>query len=338
MSSNYIRVNDFAPQDGKLTFYCKNVSGSKSDGFALIENGQVYMIDAGHGEDAEMHRFLLELRAKWLANQSDDRLLEDENARLEIHWIVSHPHGDHIGAMKHIIPDRKICIMSLRAPARSYLSLDVPGALGPLTEDENNLERFAAQFADYGHTAREIIRLPHGEKSTVALPDSDTVLHLYPAPYDWSEERPSETEGFGFLRKSQPASYQGKTELGYTNGILNGNSLWVRVIKGNSVVLITGDQRPVDEMLGAMIRYYGEEEFACRILKLTHHGEKNYPPMLLKAAQPEFCIFTAAEGRATSETEELCHELGCVRYYLCDGDLFFEISDNDVTPYGISAR
>lgn len=335
--ASYIRVNDFAPRDGKLTLYCKKVGTKKSDGFAVIENDKVYVIDAGRGDDREMHRFLLELRAKWLANQEDTNLLEDENARLEIHIIVSHPHPDHIAAFKRIFPDFRFCIMSILAPVRAHLSLNVPGALEKLTAYEDRLELYEKMLPVFLHTCREITRVPYGEKQEFTLPDSNTVLTLYPSQFDWSEDRPSDSEGIRFLRKYSSPTYKDDPEHGYSNGVANGNSLWVKITKGNSVALITGDQRASDEMLGSMIRYYGEEEFRCSLLKLPHHGEKNYPPYLLDVADPKISIFTCAEGYDTPETQEHCERLGDV-FYLRDGNLFFTVTEDSITSYGIFPR
>lgn len=335
--ASYIRVNDFAPRDGKLTLYCKKVGDKKSDGFAIIENGQVYVIDAGRGDDREMHRFLLELRAKWLANQRDASLLEDEKAKLEIHLITSHPHADHIAAYKRIIPDFRFCIMSLLAPERSYLSLDVPGALEKLTAFEDRLELYEKMLPVYLHPCRAITRLPYGEKYEFGLPDSTTTVTLYPSQFDWSEDRPSESEGIRFLRKYSSPTYKDDPELGYSNGAANGNSLWVKITKGESVALITGDQRDSDEMLGSMIRYYGEDEFRCQVLKLPHHGEKNCSPYLLSVADPKITIITCSDGYDTPEMQDLCEKQGDV-YYLRDGNLFFEITESAITPYGISPR
>ena len=199
--SNHIRVNDFAPRDGKLTLYCKKVGDKKSDGFAIVENDQVYVIDAGRGDDRELPRFLLELRAKWLANQSDTSLLDSEHARLEIHLIVSHPHPDHIAAFKRIFPDFRFCIMSILAPVRAHLSLDIPGALEKLTAFEDRLELYEQMLPVYLHSCRKITRVPYGEKQTICLPDSATTLTLYPSQFDWSEDRDSESEGIRFLRQ-----------------------------------------------------------------------------------------------------------------------------------------
>ena len=90
-------------------------------------------------------------------------------------------------------------------------------------------------------------------------------------------------------------------------------------------------------MLGSMIRYYGEEEFRCDVLKLPHHGEKNYSPYLLSVAKPTVTIFTCAEGYDTPEAQDLCESIGDV-YYLRDGNLFFELTEGGFTPYGISPR
>lgn len=334
----YLRVNDFAPKDGKLSVFLKKVGAKKSDGFALMENGEIYIIDSGLKEDEGLLAFLLSLREKWLSGAPEP--VTAENARLEIHIIVSHPHPDHIGAMPAILSDPRICVLSLRAPMRSYRSTQVLEAIGRLVGFEDSLEALPSLLEAFNHTAREIQRLPYGKKLSFPFGTGGTGITLYPAPYDWSEDRSSESEGFRFLQKnlSHNPVYLKDPEYGYANGILNGNSLWTKITKGQQTILFTGDQRASDEMLGSMIRYYGESEFACDLLKLTHHGESNYCPQLLAAANPKITIFTAARKSVTPETEVLCQQMGALRYYLCDGDLLFTLDGSTVTAGGIVPR
>ena len=336
MDRTYFRVNTLAPQDGQLSVFYKKVSEKKSDGFAFIENGEIYILDSGLKEDMGLLNFLLSLRETWLSEAPE--LIADENARLEIHIIVSHPHADHIGAMPAILSDPRICALSLRAPTRSWRSGNVPEAIGRLVQFEDSLDALPALLETFRHTAREIQRIPFGEKVSFPLGESRTRITLYPAPYDWSLDRPSEWEGFRFLLKYRQASYVNNPDLNYSNGILNGNSLWTKITKGNQTVLFTGDQRASDEMLGTMIQYYGASEFGCDILKLTHHGETNYCPQLLAAANPKIAIFTAAPNHATPETEQLCQEMGAQRYYLCDGGLILTLDGETITSKGIPCR
>jgi len=332
----YFRVNDLAPRDDKLSAFFKKVGEKKSDGFALIENGEIYIIDSGLKDDDGVLEYLLSLREKWLSEKPD--LVENQNARLEINIIVSHPHPDHIGSMPAILCDPRICVQSLYAPMRSQQSTVTPVTIPELAMYEDTLDEFPTHLAAYNHTARQIYRLPYGKTLSIPMGVNGTLLTLYTAPYDWSEDRPSESEGLRFLKKFVSPTYQGRATLSYTNGILNGNSLWVKVTKGNQAVLFTGDQRASDEMLGAMIRYYGEAEFDSDILKITHHGEGNYCPQLLAAANPKITIFTAAHGKSTPETEELCKQRGAERYYLCDGNLLFTLDGNSITSEGIQSR
>ena len=331
-------VNRFAPKGGELTVFFKKVGTKKSDGFALIENGEIYIIDSGLKEDTGLLDFLLALREKWLSNAPEQAKIQ--NPRLEIHILVSHPHPDHIGAMPEILGDPRICVLSLHAPARSYRSTDVPEAIARLVQFENDLAALEPLLKTYDHTARQIQRLPFGKAISFPFGKEDTEITLYPAPYDWSQDRPSESEGFRFLLKGLPgnATYLKDPEYGYANGILNGNSLWTKITKGQQTVLFTGDQRASDEMLGAMIRYYGQSEFDCDILKPTHHGEGNYCPQLLAAANPKITVFTAARKNVAPETEELCKQMGSQRYYLCDGDLILTLDGCTITAEGIEPR
>lgn len=336
-NKSYLCVNDFAPKNDKLSLYFKKVGEKKSDGFAVIVNGEVYVIDAGRGKDEEMLNFLLSLREKWLAGQTDPAFSESSPAKLEIHIIVSHPHPDHVAALPLIFSDPRFCILSVHAPERAYRSKNVDGALAPLVNFENRMDTLLEYLHAYSHTAREIHSLPYGIALTIPLKNSDTVLDLYPSPFDWSEDRPSDSEGFRFLLKYSSPTYQDNPELGYANGILNGNSLWVKITKGNQSALITGDQRASEEMLDSMIRYYGEENFRCDILKLPHHGEKNYPPYLLEVSSPKIMIFTASEGYQTPETVALCKEYGDA-YHLCDGNLVLTLDGKNISAEGISPR
>ncbi|MBR3837143.1 MAG: hypothetical protein IKJ74_03270 [Clostridia bacterium] len=330
MKRDYVCVNDFAPRDGRLSVYFKKMVKKKSDGFAAVFDGQVYLIDGGLAVDLEMLQYLIQLREKWLsfAPETVDR----KSARLEVHVIVSHPHPDHMGILPQIFSDPRFCVQELFAPTRSYRSKPGPNQLGKLTEYEDKLEALLPLLEEYHHVARDVIRIPFGTKHPICPSEGDVLLDLYTAPFDWSEDRESEDEGFGYLqRSSNPHNphYAANPEQGWINGALNGNSLWVKFRKGKQTVLITGDQRATDQMLGAMIRYHGEEEFCCDVLKLTHHGEKNYPVDLIRAAAPSVTVFTVTRERSTPETVELCQKVS-TPYYLGDGNLLVTLNGESI--------
>lgn len=336
-SMSYLSVNRYAPNDDKLYIFFKKVGLKKSDGFAVIEGGEVYVIDGGRDNDEGMLDFLGSLRDKWLKNRSESDVFVEQDAKLEIHMIVSHPHDDHIGILPRILSDPRFCVLSIYAPERSYRSKQESDALPSLVLCENAMDTLMEDLYTYGHVANEIFRLPYGEAYSIPLQNSDTILELYTAPFDWSEDRISESEGFRYISQFTSPTYKDREELGYTNGILNGNSLWVKIINGKHTALITGDQRPSDEMLNAMIRYYGENNFQCDILKLPHHGEKNYCPYLLEIAKPKIAIFTATEGNQTKETQELCEKQSEV-FHLCDGDLILKLTGDRICSEGIQPR
>jgi hypothetical protein len=315
--------------------FVKKVIGKKSDGFAIVDNGKVFVIDVGKAEDVELIDFLATLRERWLGSEQHP---EGELARLELTVIVSHAHPDHIAALPLLLEDKRFCVTAVYAPTRSYLSLDVPGALPNLTKYENRLIDACQHLAEQGHTAKEITRVPYGQSLTLAAGSDDAVLKIYPAHIDWSQEYPCDTQGIRFLLRTNPESYADCPEQGYTNGALNGNSLWVKLIKGGRSVLFTGDQRDCDEMLGAMIRHYGEEEFKCDVLKIPHHGEGNYSPYMLRVASPDFAVFTTSYEKAMPDTVRLCEELGCINYYTADGNLLFHVDTKEVKPFGIAPR
>jgi len=319
LEKEYICVNSFAPRDDRVYLYFKRVGERKSDGFCVICNGEVFVIDSGDTSDDGMHRFLLSLREKWLENAPDC----DKNARLEFKIIVSHAHSDHIGALPEIVKDSHFCVQYIIAPERSYLSNNVPGAIRHLVKDENDLAAIGEILK------QEIGYLPYGKIHSVKTENENLNITIYTAPFDWSEERQSDREGIRHLVNTVPPSYEDR-DKGITNGVLNGNSLWIKIAYGENTVLITGDQRPTDEMLNSMIRYYGEEHFRCNVLKLTHHGAENYPPYLIGISKATDFVFTVSREKSKPETVELCEKIGKA-HYLGEYDLVFTLETNKIT-------
>lgn len=335
---NYFSVNALAPKGEGMTVFFKGVVGKKSDGFAVVNDGKVFVIDIGKEGDREVIDFLLALRERWLGEK---QFPEGTCAKLELTLIVSHAHPDHIAALPLLLEDERFCVTEIYAPVRSYLSFDPSKAPPSLVKYENRLEAACELLAPNGHTAKGITRVPFGKVYPVETGCEDFTLEIYPSHIDWSVELPSDKAGYRYILANNPATYKENgldPEKGYSNGVMNGNSLWVKVTKGGRTVLITGDQRDRDEMLGAMLRHYGEETFRCDVLKLTHHGEENYPPRLLDAAKPRFTVFTTAKEKAIPDTVKLCEERGCINYYTCDGDLYFDVTEKEIKPYGIEPK
>ena len=332
-SKSYFSVNSLAPRGETVTVFAKKVIGSKSDGFAVVDNGKIFVIDIGKAEDFGLINFLISLRERWLGEKA---VPSDKPARLELALIISHAHPDHMAALPLLLTDSRFCVTDVYAPERSRLSIDTPEALPSLSEHENRLENICEYLKQNGHTAKGITRIPFGKVFKLSAKSYASTLEIYPSHIDWSEDLRAQSEGLRYILSNNSATYRDRPQRGYTNGILNGNSLWVKIITGRHSVLITGDQRASDEMLGAMIRYYGENAFDCDVLKLTHHGEHNCPTYLIEAAKPQIAVFTTSREKADRKAVALCEKAGCENYYTGEGDLLLTLKTEGIEALGIS--
>ena len=215
---------------------------------------------------------------------------------------------------------------------------DADYALDVRVRYEDKLEKVCKYLEEYNHKACGITRIDYGKAVELKFGSENTKLEIYPSQFDWSEDRPSDKEGFKFILTNNSATYKDRPQNGFTNGILNGNSLWVKVTKGKSSAVITGDQRASDEMLGSMIRHYGEDKFKCDVLKIPHHGENNYSPYLLEVADAKYVIFATSYEKAFADTVKLCEDRGSANFYTCDGNLTFTMDGETITPGGILPR
>ena len=326
MEKSTIRANDFAPRDGRLSVFFKKMFEKKSDGFAAVFDGEVYVIDVGGKRDGEMLRFLTELRAEWLKGARS--LADAEKARLEIHVIISHSHPDHVGALPFLLADPRLCVVELLAPRRSYRSLPGPDFLPELAAFEERLHGSLSLLSEYHHKTANLIELPYGKVYSIRPQKANVEIDIYTAPFDWSENE----EAYRYLIENNAKNsifYVDHPEVGCANGSLNGNSLWVRIRKGKKVILITGDQRADDAMLGRMIRHYGEEPFRCDVLKLLHHGTNCYPPKLIQIASPSITIFTVFRELATPETVAHCERVS-TPYFLGGKNLILTLDGESI--------
>ena len=179
MNKNYFPVNSLAPKGEDTTVFVKKVIGAKSDGFAVVDNGKIFVIDIGKADDVALIDYLLALREKWLDKKP---VPNGVPARLELTLIVSHPHPDHIAALPLLLDDERFCVTEIYAPTRSRITLDPSKAPPSLVKYENRLEAACELLAPKGHTAGGITRVPFGSVYPVETGSSDTVLEIYRFP------------------------------------------------------------------------------------------------------------------------------------------------------------
>ncbi len=326
-------INDFAPFDDSMTVFLKKAPGHKSDGFAVIINGEIYVIDSGTDDDTGIIEYLLALREKWLENCPDGY----ENAKLCIHLIISHTHNDHVNAQFALIKNKHFDVISAVAPTRAYLSTDVPGANEYMVKSENKLDQMERLLCEYGHSTKAVMHIPFAQKQIINIKNSDAIIEIFPSPFDWSVTYPSEDMGFKHILKDNA----GRQNFDFSNhnAVLNANSLWTKFTYKGRVVLFTGDQRDTKEVLNRMIDFYGKEQFECDVLKYIHHGEQRYNPYLVEATRPKIIVFSggALEDLINPKAKEQCINAGDL-YILGDGSLTLTITEDSIIPSGISPR
>ena len=326
-----VRVNDLAERDGLMTVYSQKVGSKKSDGFIVIVNGEIYVVDSGYTGDTQVNDYLMSLRNKWLADSGKSELENDRGAKLAVNFIISHSHSDHVNAIPALLSNTFLSVENMYAPTRAYLGTEgVSGAIGLLVDCEDRIDAIKADLVKYGHGAGKVTHVPFGEHIEIKFEKSDAILDLYPALFDWSETRASALEGWKYV-----LSNSSNTEQNRTNTILNWNCLWAKFTLRGQSVLFTGDTGDKVNVINKMMEYYGTENFDCDVLKYIHHGQVRYSSYLTQVTSPKITIFSVTAGGEDKNALSSSLAAGDV-YLLSKGDLTLIFDGKNIISEGIS--
>lgn len=312
-----ILVNDFAPSTGKMTLFFKQVTGKKSDGFAAIVGQTVFVIDSGRIEDQGVLEYMLSLRKAWLSDHPE--LLEDERAKLVIQLVITHAHSDHMPAVFHLVRHPYFRIEKVYAPPRAALADTDENPR--LTQNENRFVALWEELQSNGHVNAEIIHLSFGDHQTISWGDN-CLMELFAPPFDWS---------FGEARAliwKENEKFEDK--LTYeSNGILNNNSIWMKLTFNGQSVLFTGDQRDNTLAVDNMMQFHGLDNFKCDVLKYIHHGGRRYSKFLTDVTQSAVTVFTDVEKNIFPEALEAANHYG-KGYSTEGGNLILELDGKNI--------
>ena len=312
-----IRVNDFAPSSEPMTLFGKRVTTKKSDGFAAIFERTVLVVDSGTEDDYGILNYLLGLRETWLSQHP--HLLEDPQAKLAISLFITHAHKDHIPAVFHLVRHPFIWVEKVFAPPRADLA--DTGQNPILIQSENQFRMLQEELQRYGHAA-QISHLSFGEHRIIPL-SSHNRMDIFTPPFDWSNG-----EGYELILKENVRF--ANPEAAECNGVLNNNSIWLKLTFNGQSVLFTGDQRDNSLAVDHMIQFHGPDKFKCDVLTYIHHGEGRYSQYLSDATQAKFTIFTSLKKYILPQALDAAEHYGTA-CYTENEDLILHLNGKTIT-------
>lgn len=311
-----VRVNDFASTEN-MTLFFKQVIENKSDGFVAIAGQTVFVIDSGRFEDKGVLEYLLKLRESWLSQYP--HLLGEKQAKLAVQLFITHAHDDHLPALFHLVHHPFFRIEKIYAPPRAALADTDENPI--LSQCENRFVTLWEELQIYGHTGAEMVHLSFGEHRLVSW-DKTCQMEIFAPPFDWSFRERRDLIWKENQRFEDKIQYE-------CNGILNNNSIWMKLTFNSQSVLFTGDQRDNALALDYMIQFHGADKFKCDVLKYIHHGGKRYSKYLFEIAQPLITVFTDVENNIFPEALEDANHYG--KGYRAEGsNLIFELDGKNI--------
>ena len=281
--SRYTAVNTLSKGKAGVTLRFLKHADNKSDGFLLLDQGEkelhVYLIDGGLAT-GESFSALLRLRESILQANGLANKVHSPRYKLHVTLLISHFHIDHVNDLLHnVLPCRKF----LRVTAAYF------GAPSVFTKDTNH---FTLHNGDLSHRPN-FLRIaacyqPMMEKHVFAFGESGTLplqngkIEFFMPPKDWGEKQTAD-----FIAEYYQQNDPKKVYESLSVGVVNANSLWMRITSRGQSLLLTGDVTKrfddKEEAMNQVIAYYGEK-LRSHVVKMPHHGlGRNQTVALIKA-------------------------------------------------------
>lgn len=297
---NVIYANDFAAKDSILRLHCishKTLPNAKSDAFVFEYCGELWLIDGGLPKATYVAAYLLNLRRAYLKDYP--HLIDDPSCKLRLNWIISHFHGDHVGAgLEKLLPNPYFEFVDIYCPpdsavAPEYQVLDKDG-------DEKLRPQFEKEMAAVGHPASLVHDIAFGKENRFTVSSqSGTGKEVYftflPPVRDLGEKWYMEYI-FDFYKSGGEGI--GRMPV----SAVNNSSVWVLAEYGGKKILFTGDTMKREKCLHSegleyMMSAYAAEIGKLDVLKFVHHGfARNHALPAMMSFEPEILLVAKTDS------------------------------------------
>ena len=320
-------ANDFAAQDGILKVHLigHGEEPPKSDAFLLEYNGAYVLIDGGVTDCEASLQYLLEIRRALLGD------VGDSDYKLKIRVMISHCHGDHVGALvSHVFPSPLIAVEEIYMPPNAELD-ERFGVNGDIKYRPDLQQAIAA----YQPKAR-VVDLTFGTENRMTLPmTADAHAPVITLCPPWCNSGSPER-----VKLLCETLKRGEENPNIATMVTNNNSVWMHVRHGKRTFLFTGDtvkkNKPIGyEMPEEMIAAYADVLEQVDVVKFVHHGYKRDAAVdAIMSLSPQYVFVSTCLATADQRLHEKYPESD-VRTLNCGIDTYIFETDGEqltVTP------
>lgn len=258
-----------------LTFFSSRSDGQMLSAILQTSQGSLIVVDGGTGDDGDYLRSQIQARGSHVAA-----------------WLITHPHGDHVGALYKILQDEAAGIRSGIQIDGIYYSF---GTREWYTEKDPSEQSMAHAMIG----------------SISGLPE--TMLHTV--------TRGQTIQVDDVTVQVMNDRYETASDRGNNAGIV------YKVWAGGKSILFLGDM--AKEGGERLLAENGAEGLKADIVQMAHHGQNGVGEDVYKAINPEICVWptpgwlwnSVGGNFRTAETKGWLTRLNVQRHYCTkDGD------------------
>ena len=293
----------------------------KSDGFIFVLNRTVLIHDGGMVQNRDIYDKLVEIKKSICPEKP-----------LELIWVLSHYHPDHIGAIidyvigNSLFSFRKIflppcCDMTQLFPDNAESKFK-PLLLKMIKDYQPQAKITELMFASCGG---EPVSFELAHKQLSSVPNKTAKITLFPPDSNWSDPNLMNDiiiNGY----------YDGDVTRPVSTCIINAASLWMLVSYSGRRMLFTGDSmkrtskiknESFDRMIELWSEYIGRD---LDLLKWPHHGMvRNNALNGVMSMTPSNILVTTVVESASKYTAENCPDCRSVFFNNANKDVCVEI-------------